>query len=213
MTADGPSGGADGAPRPLTLRSLVLVDPLGGAPVPVDALRMEAGGIAVTRSRAAGPQTLPWADVVAHAVEPWTGGTVPAAWLAADAPADALPYVAPGTLVSVQTSVGTYRFLRPGIDPGPVADRFDAFVVHHQGPGAASTVTRAAGRPRRSTHPGVRGPVWRRARPVLIVLAAAAAAVLIALVLLQSAGVVHLPVLGGSSSPGGGLGPGRPPGT
>ncbi len=45
-----------------------------------------------------------------------------------------------------------------------------------------------------------------------LVLAAAAAAVLIALVLLQSAGVVHLPVLGGSGSPGGGLGPGGPPG-
>jgi len=51
--------------------------------------------------------------------------------------------------------------------------------------------------------PGVRGPVWRWLRPVVIVGAAVLAIALISLVLLQSAGVIHLPILGGPGGPGG----------
>jgi len=200
-------------PRPFTLRGLLLVGPRGEHPVAVDGLTFAADGIAVTRTRGGATRILAWDDVTAHAVEPWPGGTVPARWLtegideSADqiegSSDDGMPYVAAGVLLSVQTPAGTYRFVRPGLDPTPVAHRFDSFVVHHHGPQAASSVTRAAGRSHLMAPPGVRGPVWRRLRPVVIVVAAVLAIALVSLVLLQSAGVIHLPILGGPGGSGG----------
>jgi hypothetical protein len=200
-------------PRPFTLRGLLLVGPRGEPPVAVEGLTFAADGIAVTRTRGGATRILAWDDVTAHAVEPWPGGTVPARWLTESTDQssdevtgssdDGLPYVAAGVLLSVQTPAGTYRFLRPGLDPTPVAHRFDGFVVHHHGPQAASSVTRVAGRSHLMAPPGVRGPVWRWLRPVVIVGAAVLAIALISLVLLQSAGVIHLPILGGPGGPGG----------
>jgi len=53
---------------------------------------------------------------------------------------------------------------------------------------------------------GHRGPRsgWSRVRPWLVVLLAVVVATAVTVILLQSAGVIHLPFLGGGSSPGGG---------
>jgi len=195
-------------PRPLRLRNLLLVDPHGASPVTIDTLAMDGDGLSVARVRGDDARVLPWDEVGAHAVEHWPGGTVPEGWLSGSPGPEELPFVAAGVLISVQTAGGTYRFLRPGVDPAPVADRLEGFVIHRHGPSAASTVTRAAGRTARTAHPGVRGPVWRRLRPVVVIGACLLAAALITLVLLQSAGVIHVPFLGGPGGSGGtGSGP------
>lgn len=102
---------------------------------------------------------------------------------------------APGALVSLRTAAGTYRLLVPGADSDALAARLRPLAAAHLPPEALPTVTTAAMRP--AATPPVRTR-WQRVRPVLAVLAAALAAAAITVILLQSAGVVHLPYLGGT---------------
>jgi len=99
-------------------------------------------------------------------------------------------------MIGIQTRTGTYRFLKPGGDPGGLAPRVAAFTVRHQGAAGVSTVTTvAAGR--RGSRTG-----WARVHPWLVVLLVVALAAAVAVILLQSAGAIHLPFLGGGSTSG-----------
>jgi len=210
-------------PRPLTVTSLLLLDPHGHDPTPVDSITFDDRGIGVVRRRGQPARVLPWEAVVTHAVETWVGGVIPEWWVEPEAaragrdgpvPADAvgallagpatsgrpLPHAEAGAMISIQTRTGTYRFLRSGGDPAELATRIAAFAVRHRGSAGVSTVTTvAAGR--RATRSG-----WARSRPWLVVLLVAAAAVAVTVILLQSAGVLHLPFLGGGPSGGGAAG-------
>ena len=205
-------------PRPLTVTGLLLLDPHGHDPTPVESITFDDSGIGVVRSRGQLPRVLPWQAVVTHAVEPWAGGVIPAWWIDPEAhrrrdpdagdPDDPqgalaagplegtrpLPHAGAGAMISIQTRSGTYRFLRSGGDPRELATRIAEFTVRHRGPAGVSTVTTVA--------PGRHGPRsrWRRVRPWLVALLVVAVAAAITLILLQSAGVVHLPFLGGTPS-------------
>ncbi len=215
---DEPGAGAGPGPKPLTVTGLLLLDPHGYDPTRVDAVVVDDQGIGVVRRRGEAPRLLPWESVVAHAVEPWGGGVIPAWWVdpgrqRPDGPAPVpggpastlveeadtgrrLPHAEAGALISVQTRTGTYRLLRSGGDPTELAGRIGAFAVRHHGPAGSSTVTTVAPpRLRRAHRTG-----WARVRPYLIVLFVVVVVTAVTLILLQSAGVIHLPLLGGGPS-------------
>ena len=205
-------------PRPLTVTGLLLLDPLGHDPTVVESITFDEAGIGVVRSRGQEPRVLPWDSVLAHAVEPWAGGVIPEWWVdpelrrpdraersGGELPGSVvtdprstsrpLPHAEAGAMISIQTRTGTYRFLRSGGDPSELGPRIAEFAVHHQGPAGVSTGTTVAPRGRhrdRST--------WERVRPVLLVALALVVVTVVTLLLLQSAGTIHLPILGGTSS-------------
>jgi len=211
--------------RPVILTGLLLLDPHGYDPTIVNSVVVDDSGIGVTRHRGDTPRLLPWDAVVAHAVEPWSGGTIPARWIdpegppsdpgasSSGGPTDVLtvqrhlPHAEAGALISVQTRSGTYRFLRTGGDAIDLSARIDAFAVRHQGPTGRSTVTTVAPARQRRGYGG--RSRWARARPYLVVLLVVLIVAAVTVILLQSAGVIHLPVLGGSATPS--PGPGRVP--
>ena len=217
MSGPDPSGPAL---RPVTLTGLLLLDPHGYDPTIVNSVVVDDLGIGVVRHRGDTPRLLPWDAVVAHAVEPWSGGTIPARWVDPEGPpADPgassvggptdvltaqrhLPHAEAGTLISVQTRSGTYRFLRTGGDAIDLSARIDAFAVRHQGPSGRSTVTTVAPARQRRGYGG--RSRWARAHPYLVFLLVVLIVTAVTVILLQSAGVIHLPVLGGSAtlSPG-----------
>jgi len=165
-------------PRPLRLRGLLLLDSTGNGPLAIESVRFADDGIGVVRVDGQQPRVLPWSSVVGHAVERWDGGS--------------------GALISIQTPTGTYRFLQIGGDPGELSSRIGALAVRHQGPtGVSTTTTMAVGQPRASGRRHDR-PLWPRLQPYLVVALVAVVLVAVALILLQTAGVVHLPLLGGS---------------
>lgn len=212
-------GGAPG-PKPVTVTGLLLLDPHGYDPTRVDSVVVNDLGIGVIRRRGEEPRVLPWESVVAHAVEPWGGGVIPEWWvdptgqlpdgptavpeLGALEPVDSsasprlLPYAEAGALISIQTRTGTYRFLRSGGDPIDLATRVGAFALRHQGPAGLSTVTTVAPARLRRDYGARSG--WVRARPFLVALLVVVIATAVTLILLQSAGVIHLPILGGGAS-------------
>jgi len=208
-------------PRPVTVTGLLLLDPHGNDPTPVDSITFDDDGIGVVRTRGQAARVLPWDAVVSHAVEPWAGGVIPEWWVdpgghgdGRSSPDDdavgailsdtrrtdrSLPHAEAGAMIGIQTRTGTYRFLKPGGDPGGLAPRIAALTMRHQGAAGVSTVTTvAAGRP------GVRSG-WARTRPWLVVLLVVVVAAAVTVILLQSAGVIHLPLLGGGSAGGSGL--------
>jgi len=81
VAADLPPGPG---PRPLTVTGLLLLDPHGHDPTAVESITFDDGGIGVVRSRGEAPRVLPWAALVAHAVEPWAGGVIPGWWVEPD---------------------------------------------------------------------------------------------------------------------------------
>ncbi len=208
-------------PRPLTVTGLLLLDPHGHDPTTVESITFDDDGIGVVRSRGQEARVLPWESVLTHAVETWAGGVIPEWWVEPEASrserADAagadgvgalmaeprtagrsLPHAEAGAMISIQTRTGTYRFLRSGGDPAELAARIAEFTVRHHGSAGISTVTTvAAGR--RGHRSG-----WRRVRPWLVVLLVAAIAAAVTVILLQSAGMVHLPFLGNGGATGGG---------
>ncbi len=210
------------APRTVRLEGLVLLDTAGTEPVAIEAMLFADDGIGVIRARGERPRVLPWSSLSAHAVEKWVGGEIPAHWLqpedaggrqepwAGTAPAPPpppppRPRVAAGALIGIQTSYGTYRFLYPGGDPAELSRWVTAFAVRHQGPAAASTVTRVVAwgqdvERRQSRRPSPKPAGWARAQPYLVVLLLVFIASVVTLILLQSAGTIHLPLLGGSGS-------------
>ena len=213
-------------PRPMTVTGLLLLDPHGNDPTPVESITFDDGGIGVVRTRGQDARVLPWDAVVAHAVEPWAGGVIPEWWVEPETSryersgagrpeaegvdgvgallahprttGRSLPHAGAGAMISIQTRTGTYRFLRSGGDPTELGARIAEFVLHHQGPGGVSTVTTVA-TGRRGARSG-----WSRVRPWLVVLLVTVIAAAVTVILLQSAGVIHLPFLGGGTSSGGG---------
>jgi len=212
----GPDLPSGPGPRPLTVTGLLLLDPHGNDPTPVESITFDDGGIGVVRTRGQAARILPWESVVSHAVEPWAGGVIPEWWVEpeelrggrSDAAGDpggamlaqarrtnrALPHAEAGAMIGIQTRTGTYRFLKPGGDPSGLAIRIATFTVRHRGAAGVSTVTTVA--------PGRRGSRsgWARVRPWLVVLLLAVLAAVVTVILLQSAGVIHLPILGGGSA-------------
>ena len=209
-------------PKPLTVTGLLLLDPHGRDPVRVDSVVVDDTGIGVIRRRGEPLRLLPWKAVVAHAVEPWGGGVIPEWWVDPEEPLEGpapvpdlvdlelanlmtvrrhLPHAEAGALISIQTRTGTYRFLRSGGDPVDLAARIGVFAVRHQGPAGLSTVTTVAPDRLRRGYGG--RSRWARTRPFLAALLVVLVAAVVTLILLQSAGVVHLPFLGGrtASSP------------
>lgn len=227
--ADGPDRAVRGVPsgpgpRPLTVTGLLLLDPHGHDPTPVESITFDDNGIGVVRTRGQDARILPWDAVVSHAVEPWSGGVIPEWWVepeeqcgthseATDAVGAllaharttnrTLPHAEAGAMIGIQTRTGTYRFLKPGGDPSGLATRVAAFTVRHRGAAGVSTVTTVAPT-RRGGQAG-----WSRVRPWLVVLLLAVVVAAVTLILLQSAGVVHLPFLGGG--PTGSSGPAPTP--
>ncbi len=225
---EGPGLPSGPGPRPLTVTGLLLLDPHGHDPTPVESITFDDGGIGVVRSRGQAARVLPWAAVVTHAVEPWAAGVIPG-WLVEPeasragrvepSGADAvgalladprttgrpLPHAEAGAMISIQTRTGTYRFLRSGGDPTELAARIAEFAVRHRGSEGVSTVTTVAG--------GRRGPRsgWDRIRPWLVVLLVMVVVTAVTVILLQSAGTIHLPFLGGGGSAGTGGVLDRPP--
>ncbi len=120
-----------------------------------------------------------------------------------------LPHVEAGALIDIRTPSGTFRFLLPHADPGLIAVRITSIAVRHRGLSGASSVTTALGvGARRSLfarlgRPGTVG--WARVQPVFVMLLMVVIAAAVTLILLQSAGAVHLPFLGGAGSTGEGL--------
>jgi hypothetical protein len=157
-------------------------------------------------------------------VERWAGGAIPEWWVdpelnrrdqaeGAEPPATvvdprsnvrALPRTEPGVVVSVQGPFGTYRFLARGGDPDALSRRITDFAVRHQGLSGVPPVTTVA-RPRRTgdrrqgTRVANRRSGWSKVQPYLAVALIVLIAVAVTLILLQSAGTIHLPYLGGSS--------------
>jgi hypothetical protein len=217
----GPRVGAS-PPQPFRLEHLLLIDGAGTAPVSIASMTFGDDGIGVTRHAGQHPRVLPWTSVVAHAVEPWSGGPIPEWWVDPelnrnDPPTGPVPVVTDptatsrarshadaGALIVVQTATGIHRFILPGADARQLSHRVTAFAVRYQGPAAASSVTRVVAwgldaERRKTERPPKKPAVWPRIRPYLVVALVLFVAAAITLILLQSAGVVHLPLLGGSS--------------
>ncbi len=226
-------------PRPRTVRleGLVLLDTAATGPVAVDAIVFADDGIGVVHNRGERPRVLPWSALSAHAVERWAGGPVPAHWLHRPPdeprpgpwagaepdppePTPPGPRVAAGALIGIQTAYGTYRFLYPGGDPVDLSRQVTALAVRHQGPAAASAVTRVVTwgqdvERRKTDRPPPKPAGWPRVQPYVVVATLVVVAVVVTLILLQSAGTIHLPLLGGSGSGAAATGPpgsGRVPG-
>ena len=206
----------------MIVTSLLLLDPHGSDPARVDSVVVNDLGIGVIRRRGEAPRLLPWGSVVTHAVEPWGGGVIPEWWVgSAEDPDEGpvlvpegvssepvdhltahrhLPHAEAGTLISIRTRTGTYRFLREGADPVDLAARIGAFAVRQQGLTGLSSVTTVAPARLRRGYDGRSG--WVRLRPVLGVLLLVVIITAVTLILLQSAGAIHLPFLGGTPSSG-----------
>ena len=222
-----------GRPHPVTpgppsvrLEGLVMLDTAAREPEAIEAMFFADDGIGVIHNRGDRPRILPWTALSAHAVEKWVGGEIPASWLLPSpedggqepwvVPAPAPPprpalRVEPGALIGIQTSYGTYRFLYPGGDPSELSQRVTAFAVRHQGPKAASTVTRVVSwgqdvERRQSVRRPPKPVGWARVQPYLVVMLVVILVTAVTLILLQSAGTIHLPLLGGSGGSGSGTG-------
>ncbi len=208
----------------LRLDGVLLLDAVGNDPVAIEAITFADEGIGVIRSPGDGPRVLPWSFVSAHVVERWAGGVIPEWWVdpqlnradggdrqvAAAVPhpggaSRVLPHAEPGAVIAVRTPFGTYRFLHPGADPNDLSNRITDFAVRHQGLAGVPSVTTVA-RPRRgndrrqgsrSSH--TTSSSWSKVQPYLVVALILLIGTAVTLILLQSAGVIHLPYLGGTS--------------
>jgi hypothetical protein len=204
------------------LERLILLGATGTDPVDIHAMTFGDDGIGVIRYAGELPRVLPWTSVAAHAVESWQGGEIPEWWVdpelnrsgpAVDpsrlvtdpsATSRSHPQVGSGALVVIQTATGIYRFILPGGDARALSGPVAAFAVRHQGPSAASSVTRVVAwgqdaERRKRRRPPPKAGSWVRLRPYLAIVLVLLVGAVIALILLQSAGTVHLPFLGGSS--------------
>jgi hypothetical protein len=209
------------APEPFILHGLLLLESDGDDPVDIDSLTFTDDGIGVTRTRGEQARVLPWTSVAAHVVEAWGGGVIPEWWVdpelnrrsVNDGPSDsvvdpgatnrALPHSEAGALIGIKTQFGTYRFLLPGGDARQLARQVTAFAVRNQGPAGASSVTRVVAwgldaERRKVKRRPKRAVTWSNVQPFLVVALIVFIATAVTLILLQSAGTIHLPFLGGS---------------
>jgi hypothetical protein len=189
-------------------------------------------GVGVVRSRGERARVLPWPSVITHVVEPWSGGVIPEWWVdpelnrrgPAAVPADSITdpdatnrpaaRPEPGALIGIQTPTQTYRFLLPGGDAKEISRRVTDFSVRYKGPSAASSVTRVVrwgqdAERRREVRPHKRTITWSTVQPFLVVALIVFLCAAVTVILLQSAGAIHLPYLGGYGSGTLGAGPGR----
>lgn len=215
-----PTGPIDLAPIPFSLSGLVLLDGVDDDPVDIDSLTFADAGIGVVRTKGEPPRILPWSSVTSHMVEAWAGGIVPEWWVdpelnrngdsaqAAGAVIDPgatnrpQPQAEPGALIGIRTNFGTYRFLLPGGDAREISRRITGFAVRNQGPGGASSVTRVVAwgvdiERRKVKRRPPRKVTWSKLQPIMVVVLVLFLATAAALILLQSAGTIHLPFLGG----------------
>ena len=213
--------GAD--PQPFSLEGLLLLDSDAGDPVDIDVLTFAEEGIGVVRSHGEQARVLPWSSVVTHVVEAWSGGVVPEWWVDPelnrngsartvtpsvtdpDATSRPMPHVEEGALIGIKTPSGTYRFLLPGGDARTLSRKVTEFTVRHQGPTGASSVTRVVAwgqdiERRRVERKPQREITWSSIQPILVVVLILFLGTAVALILLQSAGTIHLPYLGGVGS-------------
>jgi hypothetical protein len=219
-TAVAPQSGP--APQPLRIERVFLLDLVGNDPTVIDALVFGDDGIGIIRSPGGEPRVLPWPSVTAHVVERWGGGVIPEWWVDPernrDDPSDrdgvvtdpaatarVLPRADPGAVISIQSPFGTYRFLVPGGDPNVLSRKMTDFAVRHHGLSGVPPITTVAqtrrGRDRRQgTRVANKRTGWPRIQPYLVVALIVVIGTVVALILLQSAGTIHLPYLGGSSS-------------
>ncbi len=161
--------------------------------------------------------------MITHVVEPWSGGVIPEWWVdpelnrrrPAASPIDAVtdptatnrrrPGQEPGALIGIQTPTQTYRFLLPGGDAREISRKVAAFAVRYQGPTGASSVTRVVrwgqdAERRRVERPPKRDVSWTKVQPFLVVALILFLVAAVTVILLQSAGAIHLPYLGGVGS-------------
>jgi len=215
-------------PQPFQLDGLLLLDTTGNDPVAIDRLIFDDDGVGVVRRHGDSPRVLPWSSMTAHVVEPWAGGLIPEWWVDPelnrndppavragvvtdpDATSRSVPHVEPGALIGIQTPTGIYRFLLAGGDPTELSSRVAALAVSHQGPSGASSVTTVIASDRRSqrgrgTPNGESASAWSKVQPYLVVALVVFIGAAVTLILLQSAGAIHLPFLGGANP--GALGP------
>ena len=165
-------------------------------------------------------------------VEAWSGGIAPEWWVDPElnrsdpqarvlrsitdpgATNRPLPHVEAGALIGIQASSGTYRFLLPGGDVRQLSRAINALAVKQHGTAGASSVTRVVAwgqdvERRKVKRKTKRDITWRKVQPFLVVLLILFLAAAVTLILLQSAGTVHLPYLGGNGT--GTLGPLKTP--
>ncbi len=199
---------------------------LGGSaenPVTVDdiSLVVDDEGVSVSHGGEGTPRVLPWALLSTYVVEPWSGGVLPEWWVDPELNRDPeaedalgtividpvatnrpLPHTEPGALLSLKTPNATYRFLKPGGDAADLGTRVAALALSHLGAAGApttTTVARAAG----TDGQQAAGPaIWPRVQVVLVVLLVVLLLTAVTLILLQSAGKIHIPILGGTSPSG-----------
>ena len=163
------------------------------------------------------PRVLPWSSLTTHLVEPWSGEVTPEWWIDPelnrvedeyadeavtdpDATNRPLPHVQAGALISLRTPFATYRFLLPGGDAAVLGPQMAALALDHQGPSGAPAVTTVVASPlARAGGEAPNGLTWRQVQPVLVVLLVVFLVTAVILILLQSAGDIHLPVLGGAN--------------
>jgi hypothetical protein len=217
------------APPPFRIEKVFLLDLVGNDPTVIDAIIFDDDGIGIVRSPGGQPRVLPWPSVTAHVVERWGGGVIPEWWVDPErnrndpkdegdpvdggagvvtdptATARVLPRTDPGAVISIQSPFGTYRFLVPGGDPGELSRKMTDFAVRHHGLSGVPPITTVArtrrGRDRRQgTRVADKRTGWPRIEPYLVVALIVIIATVVTLILLQSAGTIHLPYLGGSSS-------------
>jgi hypothetical protein len=129
----------------------------------------------------AGERVLPWHMVTGWQVDAWQSQPG-----------------ATGAVVTYRTLQATYRFGVPGADAAALG-----YLVEQLGKGYV------AGRGRPTPDAAPEPPAVsaleqrvRRLRPVLVVVLVAVLAVMVTLILLQSAGVIHIGLLGGNGSSG-----------
>jgi hypothetical protein len=151
-----------------------------GAPQTGLTLSVDDRGIVVSGGTG-GERALPWHRVTGWQVDPW-------------APQPG----APGAVVTYRTLRAVYRFGVPGVDAAALGRRVDQLARGYVAPQAAVPTTEGVAEP----PPSVLEERVRRLRPVLVVVLIVVLAVMVALVLLQSAGVIDLPWLGGNGSTG-----------
>jgi hypothetical protein len=219
-------------PDQFRLENLLLLDADDTDAVPIDSVTFAEGGVGVVSARGERPRVLPWSSVLSHVVEPWSGGVIPEWWVdpelnrrgPAPVPASSVtdpvatnrpePGQESDALIGIQTPTQTYRFLIPGGNVPEISRLVTAFALRYQGPDGASSVTRVVrwgqdAERRSEPRPQKRGVTWSDVQPFLVVALIIFLCVAVTLILLQSAGTIHLPYLGGYGSGAIGAGSGR----
>jgi len=210
-----PSTDSPSSPGSFRLDDLLLLsnDPAQPQHVGGITLVFDEDGVQVSTAGDA-PRVLPWSSLSTHVVEQWSGEVTPEWWIDPELnrteddldPDDEvvdpnatnrpLPSIEPGALISLQTPFATYRFLLPGGDAAVLGPQVAALTLGHQGPsGAPSVTTVVQGAP--AVAPA--GVTWQKVQPFLVVALVIFLVVSVILILLQSAGVIHLPFLGGAN--------------